>query len=426
MSASVLIVEDRRSLAEMLRETLRLEGYEVELAFRGDEAVARLKRGGPYLAVVTDLRLPGADGLAVLRAARAADPLLPVFMITGYAAVDTAVAALKLGARDYFSKPVAMETLLAALRAACEPRRQLLETPPTGAGLPELIGGAPAFAAAVTALRRVAPTDAAVLLTGPSGSGKELFARALHRLSRRAEGPFIAFNCAAVPDTLVESELFGHERGAFTGANARHIGRFEQAQHGTLFLDEIGEVPLTSQAKLLRAVEERRVTRLGGEGEVEVDVRVVAASNRQLEEAIAGGSFRRDLFHRLSVFPIMLPALAQRREDVPPLALHLLARAAERNGVPVPTIRPSAMAALALAPWPGNVRELGNLVERMAILAHGGHIGVGELGLDAAACAQAFGEEASRELALRLAGEEGDELAAFLGLAAAAPRGQST
>jgi DNA-binding NtrC family response regulator len=421
VSAPVLIVEDRRSLAEMLGETLRVEGYEVEIALRGDDAVVRLKRGGPYLAVVTDLRLPGADGLAVLRAARAADPLLPVFLITGFAAVDTAVAALKLGARDYFSKPLEMDTVLAALRAACEPRRQLLQTPPTGAGLPELIGGARAFAAAVSALRRVAPTDAAVLLTGPSGSGKELFARALHRLSRRAGGPFVAFNCAAVPDTLVESELFGHERGAFTGATARHLGRFEQAQHGTLFLDEIGEVPLASQAKLLRAVEERCITRLGGEGEVEVDVRVVAASNRQLEDAIASGSFRRDLFHRLSVFPITLPALAQRREDVPPLALHLLVRAAERHGVSAPSIRPAAMAALALAPWPGNVRELGNLVERLVILAHGGHIGVDELGLDAAACGQAFSEDANRELALRLAGDERAELAAFLGVAAAFP-----
>ncbi len=242
------------------------------------------------------------------------------------------------------------------------------------------------FAGAVTALRRVAPTDAAVLLLGPSGSGKELFARALHQLSQRSGGPFVAFNCAAVPESLVESELFGHERGAFTGASARHVGRFEQAHRGTLFLDEVGEVPLATQAKLLRALEEHRVTRLGGEGEVVVDVRVVAASNRDLDEAVAAGSFRRDLFHRLSVFPIQLPGLVERREDIPALTLHLLERAGARHAAPVPTLRPAAMAALVLAPWPGNVRELANLLERVVILAEGAAVGVDELGLDPAAC----------------------------------------
>ena len=413
MSAPLLVVEDRRSLAEMLAETLRKEGYEVEVALRGDAAVAAL-RGGPYLAVITDLRLPGADGLAVLRAARAADPLLPVFLITGFAAVETAVAALKLGARDYFPKPLDMERVLEAVRAACEPRRALLATPPTGAGGPELVGAAPVFAAAVTALRRVAPTDAAVLLLGPSGSGKELFARALHQLSQRASGPFVAFNCAAVPESLVESELFGHERGAFTGASARHLGRFEQAHGGTLFLDEIGEVPVGTQAKLLRALEEHRVTRLGGEGEVTVDVRIVAASNRDLDGAVAGGSFRRDLFHRLSVFPISLPGLAERREDIPALALHLLSRAGARHGVPVPTLRPAAMAALVLAPWPGNVRELANLLERVAILAEGAPVGVAELGLDAELCREGFEDANTHRLALRLAGDEAGELARFL------------
>ncbi len=413
MSAPLLVVEDRKSLAEMLAETLRKEGYDVEVALRGDAAVAAL-RGGPYLAVITDLRLPGADGLAVLRAARAADPLLPVFLITGYAAVETAVAALKLGARDYFPKPLDMERVLEAVRAACEPRRALLAAPPTGAGGPELVGAAPVFAAAVTALRRVAPTDAAVLLLGPSGSGKELFARALHQLSQRASGPFVAFNCAAVPESLVESELFGHERGAFTGASARHLGRFEQAHGGTLFLDEIGEVPVGTQAKLLRALEEHRITRLGGEGEVTVDVRIVAASNRDLDGAVAGGSFRRDLFHRLSVFPISLPGLAERREDIPALALHLLSRAGARHGVPVPTLRPAAMAALVLAPWPGNVRELANLLERVTILAEGAPVGVAELGLDAVACREGFADGEAHRLALRLAGDEAGELARFL------------
>ena len=416
MNAPLLVVEDRRSLGEMLAETLRKEGYEVELIVRGDAAVRLLQEGGPYLAVLTDLRLPGVDGLAVLRAARTADPLLPVFLITGFATVETAVEALKQGARDYFPKPLDMERVLEGLRAACEPRRALLAMPPTGEGLPELVGSAAPFAGAMSALRRVAPTDAAVLLLGPSGSGKELFARALHQLSRRSGSAFVAFNCAAVPETLVESELFGHERGAFTGATARHVGRFEQAHRGTLFLDEIGEVPLGTQAKLLRALEEHRITRLGGEGELTVDVRVVAASNRNLGEAVTHGSFRRDLFHRISVFPIQLPALVERREDIPALALYLLGRAGSRHGVAVPALRPAAMAALVLAPWPGNVRELANLLERVAILAEGRAVGVAELGLDPAGCREGLTDVGARRLATRLAGGDLEELAAFLGV----------
>ncbi len=416
----MLVVEDRRSLAQMLSETLEREGYEVELVHRGDEAVGKLGSGGPYLAVLTDLRLPGADGLAVLAAAREADRALPVFLITGFASVATAVAALKQGARDYFEKPLDMERVLGALRAAAEPRRALLQAPPTGEGMPELIGSAPAFLAAVGALRRVAPTDATVLLQGPSGSGKELFARALHHLSRRAGGPFVAFNCAAVPETLVESELFGHERGAFTGATARHLGRFEQAGGGTLLLDEIGEVPLATQAKLLRALEDRRIGRLGGEGEVAVDVRIVAASNRDLQAAVSAGSLRRDLYHRLAVFPITLPGLAERREDIPALALHLLARSSLRHGVPVPLLRPAALAALILAPWPGNVRELANLLERVAILAEGGSVAVGELGVGPAACRSGADDAAARRLAVRYAGDELAVLAGFLGVDAKA------
>jgi Nif-specific regulatory protein len=277
------------------------------------------------------------------------------------------------------------------------------------------VGAAPTFLAAVQALRRVGPTDAAVLLLGPSGSGKELFARTLHALSRRRDGAFVAFNCAAVPETLVESELFGHERGAFTGATARHVGRFEQAAGGTLFLDEIAEVPLATQSKLLRAVEEHRVARLGGCGDVDVDVRVVAATNQDLQERVLAGSFRRDLFHRLAVFPISLPALAERREDIPALALHLLARAALRHGLQPPVLAPAAMAALALAPWPGNVRELANLIERSVILANGPTVCLRELGLEPAACREAWRDSQARELATRLAGHTLAELEAFLG-----------
>jgi DNA-binding NtrC family response regulator len=421
LSHPVLIVEDRRSLAQMLAETLRREGYDVEVTHRGDDAIERLGHGGPYLAVLTDLKLPGADGLAVLRAALEGDPRLPVFLITGHATVETAVEALKQGARDYFAKPLDMELVLSALAAVSEARRPFL-APAAGEGLEELVGGAPVFAAALQALRRVAPTEVAVLLLGPSGSGKELFARGLHRLSGRVRSPFVAFNCAAVPETLVESELFGHERGSFTGAVARHIGRFEQANRGTLFLDEIGEVPLTVQVKLLRAIEEHRITRLGGEEEIVVDVRVVAATNRDLEAAVETGAFRRDLFHRLAVFPIRLPALSQRREDVPVLAVHLLARAAARHGVRAPVLRSSAMAALALAPWTGNVRELANVLERAVILA-GLAIGPADLGLDPNECRVALDDPATRRLVVKLAGDGLNELARFLSLSPTRVRG---
>lgn len=416
MSAPVLVVEDRRSLAAMLAETLRREGYDVEVYHRGDEAVERLRHGTPVLAVLSDLKLPGADGLAVLAAARRSDILLPVFLITAYASVETAVAALKSGARDYFAKPLDVDRVLTALRAATAPRRALLASPSATEGLPDLVGSAPAFVAAVQALRRVAPTDAAVLLVGQSGTGKELFARALHQLSHRRAGPFVAFNCAAVPETLVEAELFGYERGAFTGATARHRGRFEQAEHGTLLLDEVGEIPAATQAKLLRAIEERHIARLGGEGDVAVDVRVVAATNRDLDEAVRSGEFRRDLYYRLAVFPIMLPSLDDRREDVAALAQHLLARAGAKHGLAAVGLRPASLAALTLAEWPGNVRELANLLERAAILAGGGLLGVDDLGLDSGRCRAGLADAQTRALAVRLAGEELPTLAAFLGV----------
>lgn len=419
MNPPVLVVEDRRSLAAMLEETLVREGYEVQVVWRGDEAVELLRSGQRWLAVLTDLKLPGVDGIEVLAAARAADPDLPVFLITAHATVATAVAALKRGAWDYFPKPLDMERVLAALRAATEPRQSLLVIP-AGAGLPVLVGTSPVFTSALAAARKVAPTDATVLLLGASGTGKELFARTIHALSPRRQGPFVAFNCAAVPETLIEAELFGYERGAFTGAAARHLGRLEQARGGTLLLDEIGEVPPGVQVKLLRALEERAVARLGGTGMVPVDTRVVAATNRNLEGAVREGTFRRDLYHRLNVFPIRLPSLSERREDIPALATHLLGQAAARHGRGALTLRPAAQGALVLAPWPGNVRELANLLERAAILAAGEWVGLAELGLDRTACREGLRDEQARSCARRAAGAEVGELAGFLGVEEAA------
>ncbi len=413
MKRPLLLVEDRPQLAAMLAETLTREGFAVEVCHRGDEAVARLAQGPPLLAVITDLKLPGADGLEVLAAARHRDPQLPVFLITAYASVETAVQALKLGARDYFPKPLEMARLLVAVRAATSAREALL-SPEPAPGAPPLVGKSPAFLAVLEALRRVAPTEASVLLLGESGTGKELFARALHAYSPRCRGPFVAFACAAVPETLLEAELFGYERGAFTGATARHQGRFEQAQRGTLFLDEIGEIGPGVQVKLLRALEERRITRLGGRGEVQVDVRLVAATNRDLATEVVRGSFRADLYHRLNVFPITLPPLRERRDDVPALALHLVGRACAKNNLPLPLLRPAALAALVLHPWPGNIRELANVMERVAILFPGERVGPAQLPLPLDVLRAGWEEESVRTLALEVAGEEGDELRALV------------
>lgn len=413
MMGPVLVVEDREQLAAMLAETLAREGYRVEVLLRGDEAVARITEGTTLLAVITDLKLPGADGLEVLQAARRRDPQLPVFLITAFASVETAVQALKLGARDYFPKPLEMARLLVALRSAASARGQLLALEPAP-GAPTLVGESPSFLSALEALRRVAPTEASVLLLGESGTGKELFARSLHAYSPRRHGPFVAFACAAVPETLLEAELFGYERGAFTGASARHVGRFEQASGGTLFLDEIGDIGPAVQVKLLRALEERRISRLGGSGEISVDVRLVAATNRDLASDVVRGNFRADLYHRLNVFPITLPPLRERRRDIPALALHLLSRASAKNGLPLPLLRPSALGALVLAPWPGNIRELANHMERVAILSAGERVGPGELQLSRELLGQGWEQQDVRELALEFAGEEVEELKRYL------------
>jgi DNA-binding NtrC family response regulator len=374
----ILIVEDRDSLRRMLREAMTGEGWEAETAADAETAVARLA-AAPFDLVLTDLKLPGASGLDVLAAARATQPDVPVVVLTGYGTVRTAVEAMKLGAWDFLEKPVEIEELFRLADAATggEGRGRgeaggagdvICLAPP---GAPPIVGRHPRLRAAVRLLERVAPTESTVLLTGESGTGKELFARALHALSPRRSGPFVAVNCAAIPEQLLENELFGHERGAFTGADRRRPGRFEVAAGGTLLLDEVGELSPGVQAKVLRVLEERTFERVGGGRTEHADVRLVAATNRDLGEMVAAGSFRSDLYFRLEVFPIELPALRERAADVPDLARHLVARIAERLGTTPPRLDPDALALLAGRPWPGNVRELANVLERALILCEG-------------------------------------------------------
>ncbi len=376
MASEILLVEDRESLRSMLAETLGGEGYRVEAVATGDEAVRRLSEGRRYALVLTDLKLPGADGLAVLDAALANDPSVPVVLLTGYGTVETAVTAMKKGAADFLNKPVDVDLLLLLVKRHVEARRSavahaLLAEEAGLAGMPRILGRSPALADALDRLRRAAPSDVTVLLTGESGTGKELFARALHALSPRRAGPFVAVNVAALPEGLVENELFGHEKGAYTGAGERRAGRFELADGGTLFLDEIGELPLGAQTKLLRAVEERTFLRVGGTVPLSVDVRLVVATNRDLAARVKAGAFREDLYYRLDVFPVKLPPLRARREDVPELARAFARSCGEGARGRAFEIGAGAAEKLAAWDWPGNVRELKNVVERAVLLAEG-------------------------------------------------------
>ena len=376
MAAEILLVEDRESLRSMLAETLAREGYGVEAVATGDEAIRRLSEGRRYALVLTDLKLPGADGIAVLEAALVNDAALPVVLLTGYGTVETAVAAMKKGAADFLGKPVDLDLLLLLVKRHVEARRTtvartLLAEEAGLSGMPRILGSAPALADALDRLRRAAASEVTVLLSGESGTGKELFARALHALSPRRAGPFVAINVAALPEGLVENELFGHERGAYTGASERRAGRFELADGGTLFLDEIGELPLGAQTKLLRVVEERTFLRVGGTVPLTVDVRLVAATNSDLGARVKAGGFREDLFYRLDVFPVRLPPLRSRKEDVPELAREFARSCGESARGRAFELSPAAVEKLVGWDWPGNVRELRNVVERAVLLASG-------------------------------------------------------
>jgi DNA-binding NtrC family response regulator len=370
----LLIVEDKESLALMLRETVESEGLEADLARDGNEAIRKLASGQRYFAVLTDMRMPGADGIAVLRQVKESDPDCAVIVMTAFGTIENAVEAMKLGAYDFVQKPVDVDHLLLLLRRCRENRELRYENIllkdefRQRYRLPAIVGESPRIVEVSNAIQRVAPTDSTVLLQGESGTGKELFARAIHQLSPRRDRPFVAINCAAIPETLIENELFGHEKGSFTGATGRQLGKFELADSGTIFLDEIGELGLPVQSKILRVIQERRFDRIGGRSTQEVDVRIICATNRGLAGEVKEGRFREDLFFRINVFPVTVPPLRARREDIDALCDFFLQKFARELKKPSLRIAAEARAALRAYDWPGNIRELENCIERAAIL----------------------------------------------------------
>jgi two-component system, NtrC family, nitrogen regulation response regulator NtrX len=381
MSHRVLIVDDEKNIRTTLARGLDLEGFVVEGAEDGKGGLAMLESFQPDL-VLLDLKLPDTDGLSVLEEVRRREDPPPVVMMSGHGTLDAAVRATRLGALDFLEKPVEMERLLLTVKNALKLDALDREIGALKRNVERrhgMVGRSPALSAVLEAVHRAAPTKARVLITGESGVGKELVAKAIHDLSRRAPGPFIKLNCAAIAENLVESELFGHERGAFTGADRRHEGRFERADGGTLFLDEVGELPLGTQAKLLRVLQEGELERVGGTQPVKVDVRVIAATNRNLLDEVTAGRFREDLYYRLNVVPIHVPALRDRKDDIPSLAQFLLEKSCLENDLPPKEWEPEALKHLQQHAWPGNVRELVHVIDRLAILVPGKTIGVGDV-----------------------------------------------
>jgi DNA-binding NtrC family response regulator len=384
--ADILLVEDKDSLRRVLRLTLENAGYSVAEAIDARAALNEIATSRHRL-VLTDLRMPNGSGLDVLRSARAADADVPVIVMTAFGSIDEAVQAMKDGAHDFLQKPVDSNHLLLLVERALEQARLrtenvlLREEWSRRYGFPRILGESETLKRAVGETQRVAQTEATVLLLGESGTGKELFARAVHHLSARRDNAFVAINCAAIPETLIENELFGHERGAFTGATDRRQGKFELASGGTVFLDEIGELPLAVQGKLLRAIEEKVVDRIGGSAPVAVDVRVVAATNKDLKAAVDNGQFRGDLFFRLAVFPIEVPPLRDRGDDIIVLAQHFAAEIGRELRGREAQLSSGAVDALKQHHWPGNVRELENAIERACILSDSLILEPADLGL---------------------------------------------
>ena len=371
MSRRILIVDDEPSIRKVLSAQLRRLGHEVLAVDDGAAAIATLQQEAMHV-VVSDLRMPQVDGLELLRWVREHQPGLPVILITAHGTVDTAVEALKQGAFDYVTKPFDQQDLQRIIaKAIATEARNTQRLQPSGTGRFDIVGQTQRMREVFALVERVAPSPTTVLITGESGTGKELVARAIHGQSSRAEAPFIQINCGAIPDNLFEAELFGYQRGAFTGAVADKPGRFQLAEGGTLFLDEVGELPLEMQVKLLRALQERQIDPVGGLRPVSIDVRLVAATNIDLARAVDEGRFRRDLFYRLNVIPVRLPALRERVDDIPLLVEHFLRRFNERLGTAVQRVEPAAMATLLEHDWPGNIRELENLMERVVLLTDG-------------------------------------------------------
>ncbi len=378
MRKRILIIDDEPSIRKVLSAHLQADGYEVETAADGGQGISKLQKS-LFHAVVTDLKMPGIGGLEVLHWVRSQDPGLPVVIITAHGTVDSAVEAIKLGAHDYITKPFDRDEMKLILEKAVRTEQKRSQDFSGPDGRFDIIGRTPRMEQVFELIEKVADSPTTILVTGESGTGKELVARALHENSSRAKKPFISVNCGAIPETLFESELFGHEKGAFTGAVGSRPGRFELADGGTLFLDEVGELPVDMQVKLLRVLQERTFERVGGVRTIEVDVRLVASTNRELDQEVEAGTFRRDLFYRLNVIPIQVPPLRDRPEDIPLLVSHFLERFNERLGRKIESVTPSALEWLAQWKWPGNIRELENLMERLVLLCTGDQITIEDL-----------------------------------------------
>ena len=373
MAQNVLIIDDERAIRKALSEILTFEGFAVDEAADGEEGIKKIKENN-YDCILCDIKMPKKDGIEVLQIAKEEKPDVPFIVISGHGNLETAVDAVKKGAYDYISKPPDLNRLLITLRNAMDKKSLVVETKQlrkkiTKTGGAEMIGNSEGIRHIQETIAKVAPTDARVLVTGENGVGKELVARRIHELSNRANGPLIEVNCAAIPSELIESELFGHEKGSFTSAIKQRLGKFEQASSGTLFLDEIGDMSHDAQAKMLRALQEGKITRVGGEKEIKVDVRVIAATNKNLLEEVEAKKFRLDLYHRLSVILIQVPSLNNRRDDIPLLIDHFLKDLCEEYKQPVKEIEPAAITALQQYNWTGNIRELRNVVERLIILS---------------------------------------------------------
>jgi DNA-binding NtrC family response regulator len=368
--SKILVIDDERSIRNTLKDILEYEKYEVDLAEDGIKALEKVKTA-EYDIILCDIKMPGMDGIEVLEKLGGFTPDTPVVMISGHGNIDTAVDSIKKGAFDYIEKPLDLNRLLITIRNAMDKSSLVSETKILKKKVNkkyEIVGESPALKSVVEMADRVAKTDARVLITGANGTGKELVARRIHDQSNRSAGSFIEVDCAAIPSELIESELFGHEKGAFTSAVKQHIGKFEQANGGTLFLDEIGDMSLSAQAKVLRVLQESIISRVGGDKHIKVDVRVVAATNKNLSAEIAENNFREDLYHRLSVILIRVPTLNERKEDIPLLASHFIQIICDEYGMPAKTISEDAIAELQKINWTGNIREFRNVVERLIIL----------------------------------------------------------